>query len=208
MLTLITGSFVLSILHAIIPNHWLPVLAISKKENWNLSETTRVTLLAGTAHAVSTVLIGVVLAFLGAGLSSWIESFTSWIAPSLLIALGIFYIYQHAHHHHFHLHGHPEQVSKNKLIFSLASAMFLSPCFEVEAYFLVAGAQGFWLVGFLAVLYTLVTVTGMVVWVRVAYRGLLKLNWHAIEHNAGIITGVTLIITGALSFILENVKIP
>ncbi len=81
--------------------------------------------------------------------------------------------------------------------------MFFSPCFEIEAYFLVAGAEGWWLVAILAALYTIVTVSGMVIWVRLAYRGLLKMNWHSLEHNAGIITGVTLILSGILQFLLH-----
>ena len=68
MITLISGSLILSILHGLIPNHWLPVLAIGKKEKWDLSETTRVTVIAGLAHATSTVLIGVLLAVVGANL--------------------------------------------------------------------------------------------------------------------------------------------
>ncbi len=204
MITLITGALVLSILHGIIPNHWLPVLAISKKEKWNLSETTRVTLIAGLAHAASTVLIGVLLALIGAKLAVIVESFTAFVAPALLVALGIFYIYQHSRHHHFHMHGHPEQATnKKRLILSLASAMFFSPCFEIEAYFLVAGAEGLWLVALLAALYTVVTVSGMIVWVRLAHSGLLKMNWHSLEHNAGIITGVTLMLSGILTFILR-----
>ena len=204
MITLITAALVLSILHGVIPNHWLPVLAISKKEKWDLSETTRVTILAGLAHAASTVLIGVLLALIGAKLALVVESFTAFIAPGLLVMLGIFYIYQHSRHHHFHIHGHPEQASnKSRLIFSLASAMFFSPCFEIEAYFLVAGAQGLWLVALLVALYTVVTVGGMVIWVRLAYRGLLKMNWHSLEHNAGIITGVTLMLSGLLTFFLR-----
>ncbi len=204
MITLITGSLVLSILHGIIPNHWLPVLAISKKEKWDLAETSRVTVIAGLSHASSTVLIGVFLAFIGAKLSAVVHSFTSYITPALLVALGLFYIWQHSHHHHFHMHGHPEQVAnKNKLIFSLASAMFFTPCFEIEPYFLVAGAEGWWLVALLAALYTVVTVSGMVIWVRFAYRGLLKMNWHSIEHNAGIITGITLVLSGVLTFLLH-----
>ena len=204
MITLITGSLVLSILHGFIPNHWLPVLAIGKKEKWDLSETTRVTLIAGLAHAASTVLIGVLLAFIGARLATVVENFTAFVAPGLLVALGIFYIWQHSHHHHFHIHGDPEKVSnKNRLIFSLASAMFFSPCFEIEAYFLVAGTEGLWLVALLAALYTIVTVTGMVIWVRLAHSGLLKMNWHALEHNAGIITGVTLVVSGVLNFFLR-----
>lgn len=203
MIALIGGSLVLSILHGMIPNHWLPVLAIGKKEKWDLSETTRVTVIAGLSHATSTVLIGALLAFIGARLASVVESFTAFIAPGLLVMLGLFYIYQHMRHHHFHLHGHPEQVSKNKIVFSLASAMFLSPCFEIEAYFLVAGAEGLWLVALLALLYTVVTVSGMVIWVRLAHNGLLKMNWHSLEHNAGIITGITLMLSGILTFFLH-----
>jgi len=203
MITLLTGSFILSILHGIIPNHWLPVLAIGRKEKWDITETSRVTVIAGLAHAASTVIIGVLLAFIGAGLASLVENFTAYIAPGLLVALGLFYIYQHSRHHHFHMHGHPEQVSKNRLIFSLASAMFFSPCFEIEAYFLVAGAEGWWTVAMLAALYTVVTVSGMVIWVRFAFRGLHLINWHSLEHNAGIITGLTLVLSGLLTFFLH-----
>ena len=203
MISLIAGSLVLSILHAIIPNHWLPVIAIGRKEKWDLQETTRVTFILGLSHAGSTILIGVALAFVGAELSVLLKNFSGLVAPGLLIALGAFYIYQHVRHHHFHLHGHPEQVSKNKLVFSLASAMFLSPCFEIEAYFLVAGAEGWLFVAFLAILYTLITVSGMVIWVRLAYTGMQKMNWHSLEHNAGVITGITLIISGIISFFVR-----
>ena len=204
MITLITGSLVLSILHGLIPNHWLPVLAISKKEKWDLAETTRITLIAGLSHAASTVIIGVLLAAIGAQLAAVVKSFTLYIAPALLVALGLFYIWQHSRHHHFHMHGHPEKVAnKNRLILSLASAMFFSPCFEIEAYFLVAGTEGWWLVALLAVLYTVVTVSGMVIWVRIAHQGLLRINWHSLEHNAGIITGVTLVLSGIITFLLH-----
>ena len=94
-------------------------------------------------------------------------------------------------------------MPKNKIIIGLTVAMFFSPCFEIEAYFLMAGTYGWSNILFLAVLYTVVTVTGMVVWVRLAYTGLFNLNWHALEHNAGIITGITLMLTGVISFFIH-----
>jgi hypothetical protein len=81
--------------------------------------------------------------------------------------------------------------------------MFFSPCLEIEAYYLMAGAHGWIQIIILSILYTVVTVGGMVVWVRLTYKGLMKLNWHSIEHNAGIITGVTLVLTGIISFIFH-----
>lgn len=203
METLIAGSLVLSILHALIPNHWLPVLAISKKENWSIGETTWVTLVSGLAHALSTVIIGVVIGILGITLSESVTGFTHIVAPSILIALGIFFIYQHHRHKHFHLHPETKRLSKNRIVIGLAIAMFFSPCFEIEAYFLMAGAYGWQQVATLAILYTAVTVTGMVVWVRLTYRGLFKLNWHSLEHNAGVITGITLVLTGIISFFIH-----
>jgi len=193
----------LSVLHALIPNHWLPVLAISKKENWSLSQTTSVTFMTGLAHALSTVLIGVTIGVVGIKLSSTVEQFTGYIAPAVLTCLGLFYIYQHHRHKHFHLHAQPVERGKSRVIISLAIAMFFSPCFEIEAYFLLAGTKGWWMILLLASLYTIVTVSGMVLWVRLTFKGLLKLNWHALEHNAGIITGITLLITGILSFFIH-----
>jgi nickel/cobalt exporter len=203
ILSIAIGSLVLSVLHALIPNHWLPVLAISRKENWTLNQTTSVTFISGLSHALSTVIIGLIIGLLGVKLSENIESFVHIVAPVVLIALGIFYIYQHHRHQHFHIHPEVKTTAKSKVVLTLAVAMFFSPCFEIEAYFLMAGAHGWTQVLLLGVLYTIVTVAGMVLWIRLAYKGLFKLNWHALEHNAGIITGVTLIMTGIISFIFH-----
>lgn len=203
MVALITGSLVLSILHALIPNHWLPVLAVSRKENWTISETTSVTLVSGLAHALSTVMIGLIIGLLGVQLAEHVEQFTHFVAPVILIGLGIFYVYQHHRHHHFSISSGGTRLSRNRIILGLAVAMFFSPCFEIEAYFLMAGAHGWYQVVILAILYSVVTVCGMVIWVRLAYKGIFQLNWHSLEHNAGIITGVTLVLTGIVSFFIH-----
>ena len=204
MYSIVVGSILLSLLHAVIPNHWLPVLAIGKKEKWSLQEVTNVTFLSGLAHALSTIFIGVLIGFLGLQLSANIQYFTHVIAPAILIALGCFFIYQHHRHKHFHLHQTPKPArSKRKIILALVTAMFLSPCLEIEAYFLLAGTKGLWAVASIAALYLVITVTGMVLWVRLAYKGVLKLNWHTLEHNSGIITGYTLVATGIIAFFVS-----
>ncbi len=200
MYNILVGSILLSLLHAVIPNHWLPVLAIGRKENWSLGEVTKVTFLSGLAHAVSTIVIGIVLGLLSIQLAGKLEYFTKLIAPVCLLVLGTFFIYRHHRHKHFHLHKVPESsFSKTKITLALVIAMFLSPCMEIEAYFLLAGTKGVWAILLIAGLYLMISVSGMILWVRLAYKGLLKLNWHSLEHNAGIITGWTLVITGILS---------
>lgn len=203
MFSIISGALIISLLHAIIPNHWLPVIAIGRKDQWSVAEVTKVTLICALAHGISTVLIGILLGFLGAKLDDNLTYFTTIIAPIMLVSIGLIFIYRHHRHKHFHI---DDDINKKKpkaaIITALVLAMFFSPCMEIEAYFLLAGTQATWLVWFIAFLYLLITTTGMVLLVRFAYKGLLKLNWHSLEHNAGIITGLTLVATGIISFFI------
>ena len=203
MFSIISGSIVLSLLHATIPNHWLPVIAIGRKENWTLHEVTRVTLISAVAHGLSTVVIGLLLGFIGSKMANNIENFTHYFAPVILILLGVIFIYRHHKHKHFHIDEIKKKKSKKSIIIALVLAMFLSPCMEIEAYFLLAGTQAPWLIWFIAALYFVITTVGMVTLVRFAYKGILKLNWHTLEHNAGIITGLTLVATGILAFFIH-----
>jgi len=204
MFSIISGSIILSLLHATIPNHWLPVIAIGRKEKWTVGEVTQVTFIAAIAHGLSTIIIGFALGFIGAKMASGIENFSRYVAPLILIALGVLFIYRHHNHKHFHLNDSiKKKQSKKTIIIALVLAMFLSPCMEIEAYFLLAGSQAPWLIWFIATLYLLITTGGMVLLVRFAYLGVLKLNWHKLEHNAGIVTGVTLVATGILAFFIH-----
>jgi putative Mn2+ efflux pump MntP len=194
---LLFGSLVLSLLHGAIPNHWLPVVAIGKRLGWSAGKASRITLLAGSAHALSTVLIGLLVSLAGWQLAAWTQVFMETAAPAMLILLGVVFIWRHYYHQHFHLHTPvSEKLPENKLVLALASAMFLSPCLEIGAFFLMAGSQGAWAVAGLSLLYTLTTVGGMVVWVQLVWHGLKLANWHALEHYAGIISGIVLIVAG------------
>ena len=204
MASIIIGSLLISLLHAVIPNHWLPVLAIGKKEGWTLGETTRITFIAGMAHVVSTVIIGLMLGLISGELSNNIDHFSHIVAPAILILIGLYFVKQHYSHHHFHLEKKQlEKKTKSSIILALVTAMFLSPCMEIEAYFLLAGERGWPMMAAVATMYSVITITGMLLWIRIVYKGLVKLNWHKWEHNAGIITGVVLIATGVISFFVS-----
>lgn len=204
MYGILTGSIIISLLHALIPNHWLPVIAVGRRERWTLKEVTTVTLIAALAHALSTVVLGILLALLGKGLNGQVNRFMHWVAPLILIIMGLIFSYRHHKHKHFHITDEVKRRhTKKRIIAALAVAMFFSPCMEIEAYFLLAGAQAPWVLWCMTLLYTVITTGGMLLLVRYAYMGLLKLNWHTLEHNAGIITGVTLIATGIITFFIS-----
>lgn len=203
MIWTLMGAGVLSVLHALIPSHWLPIMAMSRSGNWTLARTTRVTLLSGSAHVASTVLMGGLIGLTGKGLAAHITGFTHFVTPLILMTLGIYFIYRHHRHQHFHVDAPVHQKGDRKMIAALATAMFFSPCIEIEGLFLTAGAHGWKYVAWLALLYGVITLAGMILWIRIAYRQAVKLNWHSIEHNAGIITGTTLILTGLISLFIH-----
>lgn len=200
METLLTGSMLLSIFHALIPSHWLPVVAIGRQQKWSRGRILQVTLLAGAMHVLSTLLVGVGVAFAGHLLSERVEAFTTWIAPLLLIILGAVFIYRHYYHHHLHIDS---PVDGKSVVTTLALAMFFSPCLEIEAYFLAAGSYGWGVIGLLALLYGVITLSGMALWVWIVLGGLQRLDWHKLEHNAGLITGVTMVVSGLVLYFFD-----
>ena len=202
--SILFGSLLLSVLHAVIPNHWLPILAIGKREKWSLPKVMKITIVSALAHVTSTLAIGGLLALLGAKAIDISDYQVSLIAAAILVILGIVYIYRHHRHKHFHINEDVKRKRSDRaIIIALVLAMLLSPCMEIEAYFLLAGTKGWWLVGVIAAMYTIITTTGMLFLVGFAYRHLVKLNWHALEHNAGIITGITLIATGIIMYFIQ-----
>src|SRR5688572_21296842 len=152
----------ISILHAILPNHWLPVVAISRQLRWTGQKTAAVTMLAALAHSMSTVIIGILLAFGGMTLNSFLPYFR-FVAAGILILLGILFVWRHQHHMHFHLKELKieSNTSMNYIIGSLLLAMFLSPCLEVGALFLVSGTEGMRTTFIVAAIYTITSAVGM-----------------------------------------------
>lgn len=189
----------ISILHAILPNHWLPVVAISRQLGWDGRKTAGITMLAALAHSLSTVIIGILLALGGMTLDGILPYF-KYIAAGILITLGILFVWRHQHHKHFHLREVKMTTNTNMgvIIGSLLLAMFLSPCLEVGALFLVAGTKGMALTMTIAVIYTVTSALGMTLFAWLALHGLKKMDWHKLEHNSGLISGIILILTGLM----------
>ncbi|MFH2030101.1 MAG: hypothetical protein ABIJ40_05665, partial [Bacteroidota bacterium] len=162
---IIVGAFLLSILHASIPNHWIPLVALSKSEKWNEKVTLGITAIAGFAHTTSTIIIGIIIGFFGYKLSGSYSFIIEVIAPSILILLGIIYlilsIRSNKHHHHQDIHiDDVNKKNTSAIILALTTSMFFSPCLEIEAYFFVAGNLGWEGIAAVSLIYTIITIAG------------------------------------------------
>jgi putative Mn2+ efflux pump MntP len=207
MIQLFLGSIMLSLVHAMIPNHWLPVVAIGRAENWTQRETLVVTGISGFAHTLSTVIVGITIGIIGIRLTSDYEFITEKIAPALLITLGVIYLIIDLMHHHKHSHGIDTGKVKNRskwaIIISLAVAMFLSPCLEIEAFYLQALSAGWEGIMLVSVVYVVVTLSGMLLLVFLASKGVKSIQSHFLDHHEKMLSGIVLISLGIFALFVH-----
>jgi nickel/cobalt transporter (NicO) family protein len=209
MWQILIGSVSLSVIHALIPNHWIPLLAIGRSEKWTNAEILSATGIAGIAHITSTVIIGIIVGFAGFRLSSSFETITTVIAPVILAAIGVTYLvvdYVQSRHHHHHEHIRIKSSSgksKFAILLSLSFAMFLSPCLELEAYYFQAGTAGWAGIIMVSIVYMLVTVSAMIILVWLGLKGMNRLKSDFLEHHNKRITGIVLILLGILAMFVK-----
>ncbi len=103
----------LSLLHGVLPNHWLPFVAVGRAQGWSRGRTLSVLLLAGGGHVLATSVLGIAVWWLGdavfKGLGhETVERAAAWVAGALLAVLGIAFLVRHAlgkKHSHTHALG-------------------------------------------------------------------------------------------------------
>jgi len=205
MLSLLTGTIILAAIHALIPNHWLPLVAVAKAEGWKKKEISTITLLAAAAHVFGTVILGLILGLIGKELQEQYGHTINVAMAVLLIAFGLIYFTVNLPHHH---HSTQKDVqayekSRRKWILIFVGMMFLSPCLEVESLFLSAGAFGMGAVFSMAGTYAVISILGIWLLVSLGIKGVDLLPAHFIEHNEKKISGAVLILVGIVTFFLH-----
>lgn len=206
MISIITATILLAFVHALIPNHWLPLVSIAKAEKWVKTDLMLVASITASAHVVGTVVIGIALGMIGANVAQKYGEYVHIMAPLIFILFGLLYFSINLPHHHNTANDDIKQYkqqSKGKWILIFSLMMFLSPCLEVESLFLASGAYGLDNILFLAVVYALVSISGIIALVMLAYRGIELIHSRFVEENEKRITGMVLIIVGILTFFLH-----
>lgn len=208
MWQLFLGSMLLGLIHPLFPNHWIPLIAISKTEKWTNKETIVATLITGFSHTLSTIIIGIIVGFVGIKLSESYSYITRIAAPLILCVLGVIYLLldlRSSHHHHFEINNESlkNRRSKTAIIFTLCIGLFFSPCIEIEAYYFQAATQGWIGIFIVSLVYLIMTLTIMVTLVYLGLKGINKFNSHLLDHHEKSITGVVLILLGLLAYFVE-----
>jgi len=166
-------------------------------------------LLTGFSHTISTIIIGIVVGFVGIKLSENYSYITRVAAPVVLLAIGLIYIAldfrSKHHHHHFEIDKTKIKAKKSKtaVLISLCIGMFLSPCIEIEAYYFQAATKGWLGILIVSSVYLIVTLTMMVALVYLGLKGVNKMKSDFLERHEKLITGLLLIFLGLFAYFVE-----
>jgi hypothetical protein len=211
MYQIFIGSLLLSLIHALIPNHWIPLIAISKTEKWTQHQTLWATLITGFSHTLSTIVIGIIIGLIGYKLSASYSIISTVAAPVILTGLGLIYVILDIRGGHHHEGNEPATSSSDKtgkakwraILTSLSVAMFLTPCIEIEAYYFQAGTTGWTGILIVSVVYLLTTLTVMLLLVYFGMKGIQTFKSHFLEHHEKGITGTVLIAVGLVAYFVH-----
>lgn len=201
LLSLIGAGFLASLLHAVLPTHWLPFVAVGRAQGWSRAVTLAVVVLAGLAHIASTAVVGSLLTLAG-GMAPWITRAMPLVAAALLLALGVWYLGR-AWFRAPALAGVGAQaverprVSDAAAIWGLVGFLAASPGEALLPVYVGAGVHGWGVVGLLTLAFAAGTVLGMVVFTGLALVGVERFRLQRLARFEGVALGLVLILIAA-----------
>lgn len=202
MAQLLSGTILIALVHALIPNHWLPLVAVAKAEGWKNGSLLKTAIFSSIAHVLGTVLLGILLGRLSNELASQFEAYVHWFGSIVLILFGVYYFFSN----HKHLSYKKISETKNSQLrwtILFATMMFFSPCLEVQSLFISAGIYGMDYTLLMAGVYSIISITGIVLLVVLTNRGIKLIDTHLLEHYEKQITGSVLVAVGVLTFFIH-----
>jgi nickel/cobalt transporter (NicO) family protein len=111
--------------HAILPDHWVPLAVVGRTQKYPLARVARLSLLAGIAHVLVSLLLGAIIIVVGLQFRSAVASAQNTIIGVVLILTGLAFAlleltgrgHGHSHapgseHAHDHDHGHEHPLAR------------------------------------------------------------------------------------------------
>ena len=86
-------------LHALAPDHWVPIAVVGRARRWSLGRTMRVALACGFGHVTVSAALGVIALVSGTAVVEALGARTGAFAGALMIGFGIVYALWHLARH-------------------------------------------------------------------------------------------------------------
>ncbi len=194
----LVSTATISLLHTLLPSHWLCFSLVGRAQGWKLRKTLGITALAGGAHVLSTIALGILMILLGSTLIP--EESTVIVSSILLMAMGALFLLMQVLRK-----GHKHEHDMNRLaIVALILTPTISPCSAVIPMFLVVAGGGVLLIVLVSTILLVSTVGTMLLLVSLSSMGVEKMKFGFIDRYEKAIVGVILCGLGLLILVLHQ----
>ena len=215
-----------AVIHALIPDHWLPFVLMSRARSWSERRTLILVAVTGAIHATVSLLLGGVLILVGSstarGLAERLGASLEALAGALLIGFGLIYgfwahrrearAHGHAHGDHatagpepLHAHGHLlSRFSRGYLSGgALVAIIGISPCVLLQPILFAAAAESAVAAVAAAAGFAFCTVGTMTGVALLATRGIQRLNPAFFTRYGDLVSGLVIAAIGLLVILEE-----
>lgn len=221
---LLGAALLIGFVHTILgPDHYLPFLILSKARKWTGSKMVLVTVLCGTGHVLSSLILGFIGVVLGIAVFKLdkFESIQSVFYGWLLITFGFVYFvwglhkairlkpHEHLHlhkegephahlHRHFFNHSHPHIKDPDDLTPWILFVIFIfGPCEPLIPLVMYSAVKyNLITVGAVSFIFALATILTMLCVVFVSSYGLSKISFGRIERYSHAFAGLVIFLCG------------
>lgn len=201
MNALVVGAVSVAFFHSLAPDHWLPFVALAKSSRWSMGKLALVTVLAGTGHVLSSLLLGLIGLWAGLavhrlqGVEAWRGSLGVW----LLIGFGVAYVLwglKHAQHVHPHISVQDAvKIYAVRRMWMFFAIMVFGPCEPLIPLMFVAAGHGLNTVWVMSGVFSLVTIAMVVGQSCLSYAGVRLIEAPWMERYAHALAGLVIVLT-------------
>lgn len=204
---LIGSALSLGLIHTLTgPDHYLPFVAMAQTRSWTVTKTVWVVIVCGLGHVLSSVVLGFIgiAAGIAVGKLEFFEGVRGSLASWLLFSAGVIYtlwalIHRIRNPHHKHIHFDEKKQSRRTMTFWVLFTIFVfGPCEPLIPILMYPAAQhNTMAVIIVAVLFSLATITTMLIMTLLMLKGFSLVKFHILEKYQHVLAGATLALCGA-----------
>lgn len=206
--TLILTAIWLGFFHTIIePNHYIPFIALSENNKWNLPQTIMATIFCGAGHIISSLLVAGLGIILGAGIGiiDEFDHFRNIVTLVILFGFGAtYFIYGLKESKHCHTH---KNLKGSKDFWILFIIFTLGPCHILSPLVVYPAANFDWS-GVVSIIFafsttTIITMLALVIIIKYGLKKVSKAT-EALECYGNTLTGIVLMLCAVFMYILNH----
>lgn len=207
LLSLLGAGFVVALLHAAMPTHWLPFVAVGRAQGWRTPTVLGVTAVAALAHIASTAIVGSGLTLIGS-VAPWVTRMMPYVSAVVLLGFGLWYLIRGLRRRSPPDSATPvadrEPVSDAAAAWGLIGFLAASPGEALLPVYVGAGVHGWSVVAALTVAFAAGTVLGMVLFTGLALAGVERFRLQRLARYEGMALGLLLMALAGLVILLHG----